>query len=775
MMPPKTNIFYEDEIGSEKRQGSTRLSARAELPESLRKALIAYYGKDILLSPPQEAALNGGIAGRTGLDYLISAPTNSGKTLISLFRIFTSTLAGEKRCVYVAPLKALAEEKAVEFRVIAENLHRSGERRIKVSVTTGDYQLSREFLGSPPPDSGEIVICTPERLEVMLRNPENHEWARAVDTFVFDEFHLLGDSTRGAGMDVLLTRLLLLSDWPSMIFLSATIGNPDKIIQWLSHTKRKVTYIHSDYRYPKLIRRVALSTNPEDELEAFMREIVTEESRSALVFVSSRKDANTLAAKWRTLYPDRHFAAFHAGLGGRERNELMTRIREGAIKGVAATTSLKMGVNFPVTDVIIRDPVLKGKKGTYPLSSSDVSQMMGRAGRGEIPGRGVLISNQEEDAFARREQLSTGYIEDLRPRLMTKRKSYSGEKVGEGAAIRPINGIVLTQIIGGAKVRTDEITGFLKHTYAAIFGGLDAAEVRSSLDFLTRNHLIEPVEGMDGSFQVRPLGRTIAYSGISPESGCIFAGMIRALIKLQKNGQREAQRGEDLISRLTPLDYLFLALSAHECRDYWIKSSDKTAIEEVQTYIEGLPVDEKPLFNRWRREDDKENPTRRLLSTLRIETDMDVEGNASNIFARMMATAILLYIHAKGESLKSLALRYSHAKRQLHEGDLESGLKFSAIWMLSCISQICDPEKAYGMKRVQLRILELIEDVSLGSEMGKLCVISGIASRSVQKLVERGVTNLESLRVLLANNTNDLGLTEAQRISIAQWLHSRAR
>lgn len=774
-MSSKANIFYEDEIGSDKRQGSTHLSDRSELPESLRNAFIAYYGKDILLSPPQETALVSGIAGRSGQDYLISAPTNSGKTLISLFRIFTSALAGERRCVYVAPLKALAEEKAVEFRAIAENLHRCRERRIKVSVTTGDYQLSREFLGSPPPDSGEIVICTPERLEVMLRNPENHEWARAVDTYVFDEFHLLGDSTRGAGMEVLLTRLLLLSDWPSMIFLSATIGNPEKIIQWLSHTNRKVTYIHSEYRFPKLIRQVALGTNPEEELELFMREIVAEESRSALVFVSSRKDANTLAAKWRTIYPGHHFTAFHAGLGSRERNELLGRIREGSIKGVAATTSLKMGVNFPVTDVLIRDPVLKGKKGTYPLSSSDVSQMMGRAGRGEIPGRGVLISKQEEDATVRREQLSTGHIEELRPRLMPRRKSHSGGKITGDFAIRPLNGIVLTQIITGGKVKTDEVAEFLKHTYSALFGGLDATDVRSSLDFLLRNHLIEPVEGMDGSFQVRPLGRTIAYSGISPESGCIIAGMIRALIKLQKNGHQEGKRGEDLISRLTPLDYLFLALSAHECRDYWIKASDKAAIREVQTYIEGLPLDEKPLFNRWRSEADKVNPTRRLLSTLRVEIDADEEGNASSVFARMMATAILLYSHAKGESLKSLSLRYSHTKRQLHEGDLESGLKFAAVWVLSCIAQICDPEKAYAMKKVQLRIFELIEDVSMGSEIGKLTQIEGMGPGSIKKIIDAGITDLKNLRSVDEQHLMSFGLRQSQSQAVMKWLAAKRR
>jgi len=774
-MSPDGNIFYEDEVGSNVRLGSSHLSDRSELPEPLRRSLIDYYGRDILLSPPQEEALDAGIAGRSGQDYLISAPTNSGKTLISLFRIFTSALAGERRCLYVAPLKALAEEKAVEFRAIAENLHQCGERRIKVSVTTGDYQLSREFLGSPPPDSGEIVICTPERLEVMLRNPENHEWARAVDTYVFDEFHLLGDSTRGACMEVLLTRLLLLSAWPSMIFLSATIGNPEKIIQWLSHTNRKVTYIHSEYRFPKLIRQVALNASPEDELEALMREGIAEESRSALVFVSSRKDANILAAKWKTSYPGLQFTAFHAGLGSRERNELMGRIRAGEIKGIAATTSLKMGVNFPVTDVLIRDPVLKGKKGTYPLSSSDVSQMMGRAGRGETPGRGVLISKQEEDAAVRKEQLSTGHIEELRPRLIPRRGKYLGGKNADQNTIRPLLGIILTQIITGRQVNLEQIGEFLKHTYSALSGGLDLTEVRSGCDFLARNHLIEPIDGMDGYFQVRPLGRTISYSGLSPESGCIIAGMFRALIRLQKRGKEVGKRGEDLISRLNPLDYLFLAVSTFECRDYWFKSSDQAALDEVRSYIEGLPIEEKPLFSRWRNEDDQENPTRRLLSTLQVEYDLEEKGSASLSYARIMATAILLHKHARGDTLTSLSNRYSNSKRQLHEGDLESGLKFSAVWVLSCIAQICDPEKAYDMKKIQLRIFELIEDVSMGSEIGKLTQIQGVGPGSIKKIIDAGITDLQKLRSVDMDLLKSLGLSQSQAHAVMKWVAVRRR
>jgi helicase len=775
-MSTSRRIYYEDVIGAAIRGGTSRLSERTELAEPLRKALVAYYGQDILISPPQDAALTAGIAVRNGHDFLITAPTNSGKTLISLFRLFTAAMIGERRCVYVAPLKALAEEKAAEFRAIAECLSAQGCRRIKVSVTTGDYQLTRDFLGSPPPEQGEIVICTPERLEVMLRNPENHGWARAVDTFAFDEFHLLGDRTRGGVMETLTTRILASCGWPSLIFLSATIGNPETIIDWLTHTGRKVKHLHSDYRFPKLCRRLMVCRDLDETVDELIREIVASPERSALVFTATRPEANAQAIRWQKQHPKHRFAAVHAGLPSVERNRLLCEIRQGRIKAVAATTTLKMGVNFPVTDVVIRDAKLGGKAGTYPLSSSDVAQMMGRAGRGEVKGTGILLLTNEEDAPGRKAQMESGELEPIHPRLVP-RKLRRAKMTGapEGFTIRPLNGVVLTQCVVQKRVSLPEVRDFVGHTFSAFSGLVDAGEVPKSVDFLLRNHLIEPVEGMDGAFQARPLGQTVALCGISPEAGSVLAGMLRALIKLQKKQTDDGTRSEDLIERLTALDFLFLAVGAHECRDHWLRKTDEPALLEVQNYVEALPVEEKPLFNRWRDPADPVNPTRRLLTTLRVEGNLADPEECALAFNRIMATAILLHRHAKGTSMGTLSMNYSHGKRQLYEGALESGLKYTVVWALSCLSQICDPEKAYNMEHVKMRILELIEDVSIGSELGKLTAIEGVGVRSVQKLIEHGINDVEALRGVPAKDFADLGLSKTQSEAIGRWVRQRNR
>jgi hypothetical protein len=249
--------------------------------------------------------------------------------------------------------------------------------------------------------------------------------------------------------------------------------------------------------------------------------------------------------------------------------------------------------------------------------------------------------------------------------------------------------------------------------------------------------------------------------------------MLRALMSLQRKTKENGEKAEDLIARLTALDFLFLAISTYECRDYWLKKSDVEAMTSIEGYIERLSVDEKPLFNRWRRAEDEKYPARRLLSTLKVE----FEDNATAVekFNRIMATAILLHRHAKGESLGSLSRSYSAGKRMLHEGDLENGLKYTAIWILSCLSKICDPEKAYDMERVKFRILDLIEDVSLGSEMGKLTTKPGIGPRTVRKLIDAGITSVSCLQTGTVEKLKTCGLSKRQIVVIQSQKNRRRR
>lgn len=119
---------------------------------------------------------------------IIESSTSSGKTVIAEMSIF-NCLNNGKKAIFIAPLKALADEKYNEW--INSNHDFS---KFKISIVTGDYLPSEnrqkvlfQCLNS------DIMIFTPEMFDSLLRKktPEIYKWMNTVGTVVIDEFHLL--------------------------------------------------------------------------------------------------------------------------------------------------------------------------------------------------------------------------------------------------------------------------------------------------------------------------------------------------------------------------------------------------------------------------------------------------------------------------------------------------------------------------------------------------------------------------------------------------------
>jgi helicase len=776
MKESRTQTVFYRTTGASDRCGSRALSECSELPCELRHALLDLHGFDPILSPPQEEALVNGIAEKNGKDFLVCAPTNSGKTLIAVFRIFSSALKGGLRSVYVVPLKALAEEKFEEFTRLANRIEAKGGKSIKISITTGDYQLTRDFLGSPPPEAGEIVICTPERLEVMLRNPDNLEWARAIGTYVLDEFHLLGDRRRGKTMELLVSRLLASCPWSSILSLSATVGGRDRIQRWLTHTGRTLNLIESDYRFPRLVQEVMVTSEKDGFIEEYAREVAGDPDRALLVFVANKAATRKLAEtlEERSGIPGL-VDFFNAGIPSASRKQKAERFRHGGPRILVTTTSLKMGVNFPVTDVIIRDQTLHGGEGSVRLSYADVMQMMGRAGRGMTPGKGILLCGTREESNRYRELFEADQSESLEPQLIPKTTGWRQRNRQPDQEINPMNGVVLTEVALRKETKLSEIRTFLTHTYSAQEGTINFGGIGERLEFLHRVKLIFPVENATDRWEATKLGRTVARSGLSPESGAILAGLLRALINLSEKEREESGRSGDYLRRLSNFDFLFLAVSAFESRDHWLPSPDPDEIAKTREYVEGLSAEQKPLLNRWRSEDSRDFPTRRLLSTLKVPHEIDTPGSSETAFYRIMRTATVLHRHANGEGLAALARDYSRGNRMVSEGDLESGLKFSATWVLNCLAQICDPKKCYNLNALKMKLIDLLEDLSLGSQLGKLLLIKGVGRRTVEHLISNGIETMEGLSGFSQDKLTHMGIQTKQAASIIRHVQRRTR
>ncbi|MAG08201.1 hypothetical protein CMO89_01905 [Candidatus Woesearchaeota archaeon] len=183
-------------------------------------AINYFTSKKILnLNPAQEKAVKAGIL--EGKSTLVCTPTGSGKTAIATFAL-TKTLTEHpgSKVVYLVPLKALANDK---FREYQELLKDTGFRAI---LSTGDIDSGSDWLGKY-----DLLILTVEKMDSLLRH--HCSWLHDIKCVICDEIHLLNDPGRGPTLEVLLTLLKDLNNM-QIIGLSATIGNPEELAEWLN-------------------------------------------------------------------------------------------------------------------------------------------------------------------------------------------------------------------------------------------------------------------------------------------------------------------------------------------------------------------------------------------------------------------------------------------------------------------------------------------------------------------------------------------------------------
>jgi len=179
-----------------------------------------FYCKFTRLTPIQEKALQAGLL--EGKSLLICAPTASGKTLIASMAIaktLNSVAKVPQKAIYLVPLKALAAEKYKEYQKLLEKTD------YKVIMSTGDIDSESSYLAKY-----NLLILTTEKLDSLLRH--HVSWLSEVKTVIVDEIHLLNDTSRGPTLEVILTLLKNLIN-PQIIGLSATIGNPQALADWL--------------------------------------------------------------------------------------------------------------------------------------------------------------------------------------------------------------------------------------------------------------------------------------------------------------------------------------------------------------------------------------------------------------------------------------------------------------------------------------------------------------------------------------------------------------
>lgn len=355
-----------------------------------------------------------------GKNVLLVAPTGIGKTEAAMLPVFNRMLNRESRgisCIYITPLRALNRDMLRRLREFGDELG------IKVAVRHGDTtQTERNRQARDPPD---VLITTPETLQIMLTGRRLRAHLSNVRYVVVDEIHELAGNERGAQLAVNMERLVGLAGDFQRIGLSATVGSVEEVARFLGGEGREVHVVMDDVSKEMTVsvlcpaveekdRELAGFLQSDTDLVACMRlcRSIIEEHRSTLLFVNTRDTAEALAARYHLWDENFSIGVHHGSLSKEIRIQMEDDFKEERLRGLIATSSLEMGIDIGSADYAIQF--------NSPRQVTRLVQRMGRAGHkiGAVSRGAVVASSPDEiaESLVIVRRALAGEIEPLRVR-----------------------------------------------------------------------------------------------------------------------------------------------------------------------------------------------------------------------------------------------------------------------------------------------------------------------------------------------------------------------
>ena len=252
-----------------------------------------------------------------------------------------------------------------------------------------------------------VVLTNPDLVHHSLL-PHHDRWAgllRSLTYVVVDECHTYR-GVFGAHVALLLRRLRRVAQRygsdPVFVMASATVADPGGLGERLIGSPVEAV---TDDGSPRGPMTVAFWEPPTDE-DGTRRSATTEAGEllgdlastgvQTVAFVRSRAGVEAAAAVAARRVEARggdpgEVAAYRGGYLPEERRALEARLREGSLRGLAATNALELGVDLAGLDAVV--------VGGWPGRRASFWQQAGRAGRSGSPATVVLVANTAPVAF----------------------------------------------------------------------------------------------------------------------------------------------------------------------------------------------------------------------------------------------------------------------------------------------------------------------------------------------------------------------------------------
>jgi ATP-dependent Lhr-like helicase len=279
----------------------------------------------------------------------------------------------------------------------------------RVEVWHGDVVSSRRTkIGREPPD---LLLATPKSLEVMLvsQRLDHRAFFANLRAVIVDELHAFAGNDRGWHLLAVLARITHLAGRElQRIGLSATIGNPQQLIDWLCADGKSPRHVinppsEGDVEADVQLDHVGSLPNAALVISRLHR------GEKRLVFCDSRARVEELVVELRNRGVETFVS--HSSLGHHERRRAEAAFAEATNCVIVATSTLELGIDVGDLDRVIQIDA--------PYRVSSFLQRLGRSGRRPGRSRNCLFLTISAEAFLRAAALlhlwKKGYVEPVVP------------------------------------------------------------------------------------------------------------------------------------------------------------------------------------------------------------------------------------------------------------------------------------------------------------------------------------------------------------------------
>lgn len=311
---------------------------------------------------------------------LINAPTGSGKTLSIIPAILwpykeNSIEKNHLICIWITPLRSLSQQ----IKISIEEFIEENSLKISVGIRNGDTsQKERNKQNNKLPN---ILITTPESLQLILASKEWIKKTSYLQTIVVDEWHELIGSKRGVQVELCTAAIRNYNLKTTIWGISATIGNLKEakdVLLGSFHNRKGILIqsllkkkIHVKSVSPKEINQMPWRGHLGINLVKDLIPII-KKSNSTLIFTNTRTQCELWYQKLLVELPDLagNMAMHHGSIERDLRLWVEDSLRKNQLKVVVCTSSLDLGVDFHPVESIVQ---IGGPKG--------VARFIQRAGR----------------------------------------------------------------------------------------------------------------------------------------------------------------------------------------------------------------------------------------------------------------------------------------------------------------------------------------------------------------------------------------------------------